>query len=295
MTSYLKVIKPMDVTLSATNATESTAAWNAGTNYAADALVSYDNRIWKSVVGANVGNTPSDLSAYWVNVRATNPYRCIDLKQTSTTTNTGSIDMTLVAGGIGDMVALLNVAAATVQVIVSEGGVETYNSGVIDLISSGNVYDAWSYTYAEIEYSYELYLPIPIFAGQEIQIILDASAGTAGLGEVIIGQSHTLGISTGDDVSLRDFSVKEFDEFGDAFIVERGYSFEHSMAFAFPKDDGRRVQQLLADLRATPSLYYAAENFNEYGASVFGWLDSWSTPLTDEGYVFATAEIKGLT
>lgn len=295
MTSYLKVIKPISLTLDASNATESTPAWVSGTTYALDDEVSHDDRIWKSTTGSNTGNTPSDASTYWSNQRATNPHRCLDLKQTSETESAGTLEMTLTAGGIGDAIAFIGIDAASVQVTVTDTGAPFYDSGEIDLVSSESVFDMWSYTYAAIDYIDELILPVPVFSGMEIEIVIDAGSGTASLGELIVGATHSLGISRADAISLTDYSIKEKDDFGDAYITERAYSFSHDFEFAFPKDDSRRVTRLLAELRATPSLYFAAEDQMEYGATIFGWVEDWSAPLSSERYVFATATIEGLS
>lgn len=296
MTSELKVIKPVAVTIDSSNVAEDDAlAWDAGTTYATGDEVIYDHAIWRSAADSNTGNTPDAATAFWARLRATNRYRCLDLKQTSPTTNAGTIEMTLVSGGIGDAIAFVGLDASTVEIEVVDDGTTTFGPTTYDLISSENVIDMWSYTYGAFEYEDELIVSLPIFTGVEINITIDGGAGSASVGEIIAGQTHSLGISTADTVGITDYSTKEQDEFGDWTIVEREYSFDHEFQFAFPKEDRRRVNRLMAELRVTPSLFFAAEDNMEFGTTVFGFLGDWETPLDSDGYVFATAPVKGLT
>lgn len=289
------VLNPVGVTVQTSNVAEDDAAlWASGTTYAEDDEVIYNHGVWVSLAGSNTGNTPSDGSLFWVLREATDRYKAFDDKTASQVENANTITYTLVPTGDASAIALLNISAATLDIVVTDTGSEIYNES-FELIDGTAAVGWWAWTYGGVEYASDKIIDIPAFAGTEIDITIDAGTGTAKVGEILLGQMTDIGTPSSVDVSIEDYSVKDRDDFGNATIVERDFSFTHDFRFTFPREDARRVTRILASLRATPAVWAAALDNPEYSGIIFGYPETWNTPVESGPLVFASLRIEGLT
>lgn len=62
-------------------------------------------------------------------------------------------------------------------------------------------------------------------------------------------------------IGIDDFSKRETDDFGVTTVVPRAFRRRMSVKFALPSDQVDAVQLALADLRATPAQWVAAEDY----------------------------------
>jgi hypothetical protein len=168
---------------------------------------------------------------------------------------------------------------------------------VRSLVDNSAVPDWFDYYFGDIAFDSEaIFEGVPGYTTATVSVEIDAGAGTAEVGQIVLGRVATLGQTLeGSRLGIRDFSFKDFDAFGRAQIVERRFARNVDFSFAMPASDARRVDRTLASLRATPAVYYADAAIPQYGAIAFGFFRDFDIPLQHQGKSFVTLEIEGLT
>ena len=82
--------------------------------------------------------------------------------------------------------------------------------------------------------------------------------------------------------------------FGEAIILERSFADTTTFQFHLPTISGRRVRNVLAGLRAYPSLYFASADATNIGAQTYGFFQDFEIPLAAGGNSFANLKVEGL-
>ena len=206
------------------------AEYAAGTTYAAGDKVietaSGVHKIYESLVGGNVGNhPPTDVLAAvpkWLEIGATNRWAVFDSKVGSQTSKATSMSYTL-APGMFDSIALLNMDATGVSIVMTDPvDGEVYNEA-IDLISTANVIDGYTYCFEPILRKTDLVsLNLPPYSTATVVITITNTGGTAKCGAIILGMKATIGTTLrSGSVGITDYSVKTVDAFGNYTIVKR--------------------------------------------------------------------------
>ncbi|KIC22513.1 hypothetical protein [Leisingera sp. ANG-Vp] len=306
----MKMISPIvmtDAILGQSNVTETTT-WSAGSTYAKDDEVEFSDthRRYVSQQDGNTGNDPkTDDGTWWIDMGASNRWRAFDQRLGQSVTKTGTISYTLDVPTRVTGIGLLGVSGSSVRVRLQSVGppVETVFDETRVGVDTIEIVDWFSYFTWEPEYETEfLFTDLPGFAGNRIKIDIDAGSGTAAVAQIVLGRLDVLGTTLpGTEVGIEDFSTKERDDFGNAFLVERAFADTVDFQFAveIPSDPAqrpeRRVRKRLAAQRATPTLYFADEGLLETGAMVFGYFQDFSIPLESAGVATCTLEVEGLT
>ena len=202
----------------------------AGTTYAAGDKVietaSGVHKIYESLVGGNVGNyPPTDVLAAvpkWLEIGATNRWAVFDSKVGSQTSKAPSMSYTL-APGMFDSIALLNMDATGVSIVMTDPvDGEVYNEA-IDLLSTASVIDGYTYCFEPILRKTDLVLlDLPPYSTATVVITVTNTGGTAKCGAIILGMKATIGTTLrSGSVGITDYSVKTVDAFGNYTIVKR--------------------------------------------------------------------------
>lgn len=299
------IIRPMTVTtsaLTASNVAETDyAAWSISTTYAlADRRIYVSgNNHWivESLQAANVGHTPTGLTtdAYWLKVGNTNRYKMFDQSVTSQTVNADSISSTITGDGRVNSIALLNIDAASAQVIVTDlvDGI-VYNQ-TYSLASDSGIVDWYSYFFEPIvRLTDKTITDLPNYSNQSIQVILTNTGYDVKCGCLILGTSKDLGATQyGMSLGITDYSVKQQDDFGNYTILERAYRKTSDVSLWVEKGAVDQLQILLASYRATPSVYIGS---NEYQSSViYGFYRDFTINVNYDNYSICTMTLEGLT
>ena len=291
----LRVLIPAEITdadLISSNVPETDhPAWGVGDTYADADLVIHEHAIWMSAADSNTGNEPSEASSFWARVSATNRWKAFDQVIAQPVENPGSITYTIEAPSTVTGIAFFGLQGSSLQITTDAGA----DSGVIDLVDTSEIADVWSYfTWDGGSYEDELIVQsVGARSSDEITITI-TGAGTAKVGQIVMGRMRSLGIATGADLSIEDNSIKEYDEFGGVAIVERSFTRRATFSFALAKADARRVRRVLIAQRASPAVYTSAEDRPEFGTMIYGWPSDWAIPENAESIAFATLEISGL-
>ena len=303
----MKIIRPMtvnDAALTSSNVAETDySAWDSGTTYnLADRVivVAADvHNVYESLQGSNTGNDPQadDQSApvWWLLVGRTNRWKMFDQAVQSQTENADSIAVEIVADGIADGIAFLNVSAASINITVTDvTDGEVYNQD-FEMQSDSGITDWYAYFFEPIVRLSELVVfGLPNYAGATVAATLTDTGNTAKCGALVLGQSKELGATQyGLSFGIDDYSVKQQDDFGNYTILERAYRRKQEVQVFV---DNSFIDELLTTLvnrRATPTVYVGAE---EYGSTIiYGFYKDFSTVISYPTSSILNLTLEGLT
>lgn len=296
MSAPVKIMPPIDVTyakLTSSNVAETEYGnYAAGTAYAAGdrVIVPATHDVWESLANANTGNTPATSPTWWVRVGPTNRMSMVDTSVSTQTTRAGGIDVTVTPGETVDMLALLNINAASVRVRMTDptdGVVYDHTSDMIAPLSESE-YFAWFFEpITRIDY---LVATLPAYGSAAVRVEL-IDTGTAACGVMALGLSRKIGEGTlaGARTGITDYSGKVRDTWGQYQIVERGYSNRASISTVVKSNMVDPVKKLLASRRARPTLCIASE---QYSSLVLFGLISFDVTIPYPTYAMCDLEIE---
>lgn len=301
----MKIIRPMtvdDVALSSSNVLENDyAEWDVETEYGLGDLKIYvttdTHWIIESLQAANTGHTPTGETSdtWWLKRGNTNRWKMFDQSVQSQTENADTIEVDLIADGIADGVALLNVSAATVNITVTDAtDGEVYNED-FNMTSDSGIQDWYAYFFEPIVRLSDLAVTgLPPYAGATIGVTLDDTGNTAKCGALVLGQFKELGLTQyGLGLGITDYSVKQQDDFGNYTILERAYRRRSDISLWVDNGFVDQLYTLLASYRATPTVYIGSDSFGT--SIVYGFYKDFyiTVPYTDAS--ICTLELEGLT
>lgn len=288
-----------DTALVSSDVPESEGVYDPATSYSIGNIVRGNvtltaHRRFESLVNSNVGNPLSD-AAKWLEIGPTNRWAMFDTIVGTQTENADSIAVQLTTPGRVDSVAVLNVSAASLQVVMTDAIEGVVYDETIPLVSPSGVIDWYAYFFEPIVRLTDMVVTgMPPYAGAEVSVTLLDTGNTAMCGALVFGQSKDIGDAQyGATVGIRDFSRKEQNDFGDFLVVERAFSKRASFNVWMPSGLTDQVQNLLASYRATPIVYVGSE---AYGSTlIFGFYRDFNVELAGPNHSLCSIEIEGLT
>lgn len=295
------IIKPDTITpakLTATNVPETDySAWSAGTYNAGDRVI-YDHKVWEAIATTTAqpdtgaaANPPT-----WLFVSATNRYKMFDTTVGSSTTNSGSIEVTIEPDTPYNALVLFGVEAATVQLIVRDSGSTIVYDETITLADYSPITGYYLYFFGDLPtdaQSEVTFLDIPLYANASYELIIDAGAGTASCAEAVFGQQTALAVTNfGTTVGIKDYSVKQVDDFGNVTIVQRPFSKRAEYDLTVETSQVGLFTRFLANIRATPVVYIGDPNRSE--TIVFGYYRDFNVVLSNPSISSCSLTIEGL-
>ena len=293
----MKVIKPTTFTesmLVSSNAVESNANYNAGTTYAKDAIVNSGTHLYQSLVNNNLGNTPSISPLYWLDIGPNNIHAMFD-NQISTSTVSTTPLIVVFKPGIFNSLALLGLVGNSMSVTVRDGtgGPITYSA---TFALDGTIISDWYQYFFEpfVQKSEVVMTDIPPFSNSEVTISLTGGS-TVQIGLCSFGTFYFLGDAEyGANVGITDYSRKDTDDFGVTTFVQRAYSKRMSARLMLDTAQINRIQRILADIRATPSLWIGADGDDYLPTLMYGYYRDFSIDIAYQNKSFCSLEIEGL-
>lgn len=301
----MKMIAPIvvtDATMASSTVPETDyAAWASGTTYALGqrVIVVATHSVYESVQASNTNHNPTTdtTSTWWIRVGATNRWRAFDQRTGQATTRADSIEYQITLPSICTAVALVGLKAGSVRVRIINGG-STIHDETRELTDDSGISSWFTYfTYAP-EYSERaVFENLPGYAGSTLRINIIATGGTAQVGEIIPGKLIQFGTTLVDtEISFEDMSIRERDDFGNVFIVERAAYDVITFRFAIPVGGEDRVRRAIRDTRAKPAFFYSdATLATGSGLAVFGLARPLRIPLQSAGVSVATLETEELS
>tara|TARA_R110000868_G_scaffold29270_7_gene108866 strand:+ start:1428 stop:2333 length:906 start_codon:yes stop_codon:yes gene_type:complete len=297
------IIKPASVTastLTSSNVAETDYPnWAAGTYVVGDRVI-YDHRIWE-VVAASTTDVPdagaAAVPATWLFVSATNRYKMFDISVGSGTVNSGSINITITPATVANAVVLFDVDGSSAQLIVRDSGSTIVYDETVSLADYSGLNSYFNYYFLPIVETgaTELaFIDIPNYSGASFQLIIDAGAGDASCGELIIGQKSNLAVTNfGTSVGIKDYSVKNIDDFGNITITTRAYSKRADYDVTVETAQVGQFNKFLASIRSTPVVYIGDPDRSE--TIVLGYYRDFSVVLSNPSISECSLSVEGLT
>lgn len=294
----MKVIKPVTFTpamLISSTAVETAPAWSAGTTYAKGAVVDYGLHLYESLVNSNTGNTPDTAATFWLQTGPDNTHAMFDDSVSTQTTATGSLSVVL-APGIVNSLALINMVGSTATITVNDGpgGPEVF-SRTFSL--DGTILADW------YQYFFEPYVQrqevtltdLPPYANARVTVTI-TGAGAVALGNLVLGTFYVLGEALAKP-TLRtdDYSLVTTSEFGTTTLTRRNSSKRADVQLLFERGQMRKVYQILDELRATPCVWIASDRPDDSPLTVYGIRSGFSIVVEYATHCLANLELKGMT
>jgi hypothetical protein len=258
------------------------------------------HKIYESVADSNTGNyPPTDVLVEvpkWVEIGSTNRWKVFDRKVGSQTSNAASMNYVFTPRSRIDSIALLNLDATSVQIVVTDPvDGEVYNV-TTDLINPSVVYDWYTYFVEPIgTLKTDLVTTeIPIYAAATVSITINYTGGTAACGSIILGRKFELGaMKYSPSIGITDYSTKSVDTFGNYTITERAYSKRLSCDVTVKNIYLDEVVRQLSMMRATLLVWIGSADYSSLIA--YGFYKDFSVVIPYIKYSVCSLEIEGIT
>lgn len=252
--------------------------------------------VYELLAATTAGQHPALFPAKWVRVGATNRWRMFDSSSSSQTSWVGSIDVTLVAN-VGRITALqlLNTRTDTAQVIVTDAvdGV-VYNKTLMGRETSGIITpSSWFFDPVEFKEEFD-FTDLPIFySDTTIRVILSNPGNQVLCGVCMPGTVYSPGYTqNGYTIGIEDYGIKITDEFGNATLLERGFSKEVDMTVLIDNIQLDKLHRVLQKIRATPVVFVGTSTYGS--TALFGYYERYSTLARYSTYSVLSIETRGL-
>lgn len=298
------IIKPDTITaatLTSTNVAENEhSAWSGSTTYNQGDRVIYDHKIYEAI--STTLNVQPDTGAIanpptWLFVSATNRYKMFDTTVGSATSNANTIDVTITPSAPYNALVLFGVEGATAQLIVRDSGSTIVYNETKTLADYSNVTGFYTYFFGMLPVDAQAevaFLDIPFYASATYQLIINAGTGTAVCAEAAFGTQTELAVTNfGTSVGIKDYSVKQVDDFGNITIVQRPYSKRAEFDLTIETAEVGVFNRFLAGIRATPCVYIGDPNREE--TIVYGYYRDFNVVLSNPSISSCALTIEGLT
>lgn len=296
----MKIIKPIAFQpsmLVSTNAVETNPAWAVGTTYAKDALVDYGTHIYISLVNTNVGNQPDISPTQWLLVGPDNIHAMFDEQVNTTTVSPTPLDVVIEPGVVFNSVGILNIQNATsINVTLQDGigGPFLYSNGFS--LDDTIITNWYQYFFEPYEFKTDVVLTdIPPYTTGILSINVEAPSGNVGIGNLVFGNVYDIGTtSLGANIGIRDYSVKQTDDFGNVLFVERPFSKRMDASVFVENNKIRLVSRILADVRAKPCIYIGSDEVNYSPLIVYGFYKDYGIDIAYPSHSIMRIEVEGL-
>lgn len=294
----IKSVVTTDAILTSSNIPEDEyPAWVSGTSYTALDKVIYEHKIYERIV-TGVGTITPDLDQInWLDSGYTNRYRMFDNIISSVSSRTGGIEFTLTPNQVINGIALLNVNASTVRVVMNDPIEGVVYDRTKELRSSSNVTDYYSYFFAPLinlgDLDTAVFLDLPNKPTATITVYVSSGVGLVEVGEVVYGIQYVVGRTNyGTAIGIKSYSRKEVDEFGKVTVIKRKNSKYADYDVDIDNVNLASVQRLFADIDSVPCVFIGNPEMEEL--IVYGFYSDFKATISFPTVSKCTLRVEGL-
>ena len=295
----MKVIKSIETTdaiLTYSNIAEDEhPAWLSGTSYNVNARVIYKHKIYERIVtGAGV-TTPDLDQVNWLYISYTNRYRMFDNILYSTSEKVGGIHFTLTPNQSVDSLAILNVNASSVRVVITDPALGVMYDKTMDLASVSDVTDYYTYFYSPLvaRLNTAVFTDLPIAPTATIDVYISSGTALVSVGEVVYGIKKVVGRTNyGTSIGIKSYSRKEFDEFGNVTVVKRKNSKYCEYDIDIDNYMLSDIQRFFSDIDSVPCVFIGNETMDEL--VVYGFYSDFKATISFPTVSKCTLRVEGL-
>lgn len=294
----IKSVVTTDAILTSSNIPEDEyPAWVSGTSYTALDKVIYEHKIYERIV-TGAGTTTPDLDqANWLDSGYTNRYRMFDNIISSVSSRTGGIEFTLTPNQVINGIALLNVNASTVRVVMNDPIEGVVYDRTKELRSSSNVIDYYSYFFAPLinlgDLDTAIFLDLPNKPTATITVYVSSGVGLVEVGEVVYGVQSIVGRTNyGTAIGITSYSRKDTDEFGKVTVIKRKNSKYADYDIDIDNTNLAFVQRLFQDIDSVPCVFIGNPEMEEL--IVYGFYKDFKATISFPTVSKCTLRVEGL-
>ena len=294
----IKSVVTTDAILTSSNIPEDEyPAWVSGTSYTALDKVIYEHKIYERIV-TGAGTTTPDLDQVnWLDDGYTNRYRMFDNIISSVSSRTGGIEFTLTPNQVINGIALLNVNASTVRVVMNDPIEGVVYDRTKELRSSSNVIDYYSYFFAPLinlgDLDTAIFLDLPNKPTATITVYVSSGVGLVEVGEVVYGVQSVVGRTNyGTAIGITSYSRKDTDEFGKVTVVKRKNSKYADYDIDIDNTNLAFVQRLFQDIDSVPCVFIGNPEMEEL--IVYGFYKDFKATISFPTVSKCTLRVEGL-
>ncbi len=294
----IKSVVTTDAILTSSNIPEDEyPAWVSGTSYTALDKVIYEHKIYERIV-TGVGTITPDLDQInWLDSGYTNRYRMFDNIISSVSSRTGGIEFTLTPNQVINGIALLNVNASTVRVVMTDPIEGVVYDRTKELRSSSNVIDYYSYFFAPLinldDLDTAIFLDLPNKPTATITVCVSSGVGLVEVGEVVYGVQSIVGRTNyGTAIGITSYSRKDKDEFGKVTVVKRKNSKYADYDIDIDNTNLAFVQRLFQDIDSVPCVFIGNPEMEEL--IVYGFYSDFKATISFPTVSKCTLRVEGL-
>lgn len=293
----MKILEPIAITdamLVSSSLTEADhPAWSVGTTYALGDKVIKGHVRWESAKAANVGKDPEiDDGTNWFRLGATNRWAMFDQAVGSASVGASLIKVSLNPGTSITSLALLDIVASSVRIVVTADAATIYDKTTAMLDMRPN--EGW------FDYFFEPLASQTEFFADDLPPMGSIAITVYGteIGTLAIGRMYDLGrTSENPEISIIDYSKKETDDYGVTTVIRRGYSKRIVADVIVPANRTDSIAKKLSSIRATPVIWIAHDGLNFSSLVAYGYYKDWGINITypHAGICEGRLTIEGLT
>ena len=294
----IKSVVTTDTILTSSNIPEDEyPAWVSGTSYTALGKVIYQHKIYQRIV-TGAGTTPPDLDQVnWFDDGYTNRYRMFDNIISSVSSRTGGIEFTLKPNQTVNGIALLNVNASTVRVVMTDPVEGVVYDRTKELRISTNVVDYYTYFFAPLmdlgDIDSAIFLDLPNKPTATITVYISSGAALVSVGEVVYGVQSIVGRTNyGTAIGITSYSRKDTDEFGKVTVVKRKNSKYADYDIDIDNTNLAFVQRLFQDIDSVPCVFIGNPEMEEL--IVYGFYKDFKATISFPTVSKCTLRVEGL-
>jgi hypothetical protein len=277
--------------------------WDNGDTYALGdrVILTSTHKIYESLQNGNTNKNPVTEKEWWVEVSPTNQWKLFDDSNSTQTVISGvsplEIEYVLQTGSAINAIGLLNLKnVSQIQITMVDSTVGTVYDETVNLLAypAFSGWYEWFFTFRRTPRQY-VATDLPAYPNAEITVVASGISGEIGIGVLILGQQLRVGygIKLGARTGIQDYSRKETNEFGETVLVQRAFAKRANFDLLIDSAEIDPIQELLADIRATPVLFIGATQYDS--TVIFGFYKQFDVLISYPTYADCQLEIEGLT
>jgi len=257
------------------------------------------HRIYESVAGGNTVDPSSSLFnaegvQVWIDLGATNRWSMFDGQSRKSSRNADTIDVTIAPGQLYNAVALLNIEAAYVDIIVTDSQDGVVYEESIETFSLDGINDFYTWCFNPIQRVDTIArTDLPAYPNATLRVILNDTNSTVVIGELIAGNQKEIGVTTtGTSVGIQDYSRKEVDVFGNASLVQRPFNDTASYMIHMNNNNIDSSKKFLAANRAKPLVFIGSDQYS--ATVVYGFYRDFDITIAYPNYSDMVMDVEEL-
>lgn len=300
----MKLIKPLTMTnamLTSSNVPETDyAEWSSATAYTVGqyCILTSTHKVYQCMI-AHTNASPdinlTGLTPKWLQISSTNRWSMFDTGWGTQTSIATPLTIVLTPGAIINSLALLNLAATSVNVAMVVGAEKVY-SNTVYMTGGSTIQDWYSYFFDPISYKTDLVLTdLPPYGSGVITITINNAGSMAKCGNCVLGSFYDLGDTQYNATAgIVDYSTKTTDTFGNTTVIQRKYSKRMTAKLQIDNTFIDDVVTTLAACRSTPIVWIGADNLYT-SLIVYGFYKDFDVDIAYPTVSYCSLTIEGLT